>query len=231
MSMSLPETALAGTGVTAGSTVHANLMAAGLVEHALRRGEGRLSADGAFMAVTGVHTGRSVQDKFVVDDPEVHSAIWWGKVNQPMAPERFRGLAAKVRAWLGARPVLFTQDLYAGADPAHRIRVRLVTTNAWHALFARNMFIRPPRAELAEFVPRDYVHQPAAGGAGRVRARLHHPARARVRGRPGGRWLPQQHLHRPLLRREDHPDRRHQLCRRDQEEHLHGHELAAAGAR
>jgi len=151
--MSLPETALAGTGVTTGSTVHANLTAPGLVDHALRRGEGRLSADGAFMAVTGVHTGRSVQDKFVVDDPEVHDAIWWGKVNQPMAPERFRGLASKVRAWLGARPVLFTQDLYAGADPAHRIRVRLVTTNAWHALFARNMFIRPAREELAGFKP------------------------------------------------------------------------------
>ena len=151
--MTLAETALAGTGVTARSDVHANLTAPGLYDHALRRGEGRLSADGAFMAVTGVHTGRSVQDKFVVDDPEVHDAVWWGKINQPMAPEKFRGLSEKVRAWLGARPVLFTQDLYAGADPAHRIRVRLVTTNAWHALFARNMFIRPAREELAGFTP------------------------------------------------------------------------------
>src|SRR3982750_4630933 len=128
--MTVAETALAGTGVTTGSTVHANLTAPGLVDHALRRGEGRLSADGAFMAGTGAPTGRSVQDKFVVDDPEVLDAIWWGKVNQPMAPERFRGLRERVVGWLGARPVLFTQDLYAGADPAHRIRVRLVTTNA-----------------------------------------------------------------------------------------------------
>ena len=151
--MSLPESALAGTGVTSGSTVHANLTAPGLYEHAIRRGEGRLSADGAFMAVTGVHTGRSVQDKFVVDDPEVHDQVWWGKINQPMQPEKFRGLRSKVQAWLGARPVLFTQDLYAGADPAHRIKVRLVTTNAWHALFARNMFIRPPVEDLAGFAP------------------------------------------------------------------------------
>ena len=151
--MSAPETALAGTGVASATTVHANLTAAGLYAHALRRGEGRLSAEGAFMAVTGVHTGRSVQDKFVVDDPEVHDQIWWGKINQPMAPEKFRGLAAKVRTWLGARPELFTEDLYAGADPSHRIKVRLVTTNAWHALFARNMFIRPPREELAGFTP------------------------------------------------------------------------------
>jgi phosphoenolpyruvate carboxykinase (ATP) len=169
--MTLAETALAGTGVTTRSDVHANLTAPGLYDHALRRGEGRLSADGAFMAVTGVHTGRSVQDKFVVDDPEVHDAVWWGKINQPMAPEKFRGLSAKVRAWLGARPVLFTQDLYAGADPAHRIRVRLVTTNAWHALFARNMFIRPAREELAGFTPDftilhapEYEADPAADG-------------------------------------------------------------------
>ena len=151
--MTASETALSGTGVASGTTVHANLTAAGLIEHAIRRGEGRLSADGAFMAVTGVHTGRSVQDKFVVDDPEVHDQVWWGKINQPMVPEKFRGLRSKVEAWLSARPVLFTQDLYAGADPAHRIKVRLVTTNAWHALFARNMFIRPPRAELSSFKP------------------------------------------------------------------------------
>jgi phosphoenolpyruvate carboxykinase (ATP) len=100
-----------------------------------------------------VHTGRSVQDKFVVDDPEVHDAIWWGKINQPMPPANFARFSARVRDFLGRKAELFTQDLYAGADPAHRIRVRLVTTNAWHALFARNMFIRPPRAELEGFTP------------------------------------------------------------------------------
>ena len=159
--MTSQETSLAGTGVSGPVPVHANLTAAGLYAHALRRGEGRLSADGAFMAVTGQHTGRSVQDKFVVDDPSVHDAIWWGRINQPMAPEKFAGFSAKVRSWLGQRSELFTQDLYAGADPAHRIKVRLVTTNAWHALFARNMFIRPPRAELADFTP-DYtiLHAP-----------------------------------------------------------------------
>ena len=70
-----------------------------------------------------------------------------------MAPEKFRGLRPRSRPGCGARPVLFTQDLYAGADPAHRIKVRLVTTNAWHALFARNMFIRPPVEDLAGFAP------------------------------------------------------------------------------
>lgn len=146
-------TALAGTGVAPTGEVHANLSAPGLVAHALRRGEGRLSADGAFIAMTGQHTGRSAQDKFVVEDAAVRDAVWWGKINQPLAPERFAGLTKRVRAWLGQRGEIFTQDLCAGADPAHRIRVRLVTTNAWHALFARNMFIRPARAELEGFVP------------------------------------------------------------------------------
>ena len=153
LSMSLAAKALAGTGVAGTETIHANLLPPALIAHALRRNEGRLSADGAFIAVTGTHTGRSVQDKFVVEDPETRADIWWGKVNQPMAPERFAGLAARVRGWLGAKPELFTQDLYAGADPAHRVRVRLVTTNAWHALFARNMFIRPAAEELAGFQP------------------------------------------------------------------------------
>ena len=154
--MTSPVSALSGTGVTGSALIHANLTAPGLYGHALRRGEGRLSADGAFMAVTGQHTGRSVQDKFVVDDPEVHDAVWWGKINQPMAPEKFAGLTEKVRIFLGQQPELFTQDLYAGADPAHRIRVRLVSTHAWHTLFARNMFIRPRREELESFKP-DYV--------------------------------------------------------------------------
>jgi phosphoenolpyruvate carboxykinase (ATP) len=155
--MTVAETAtLAGTGIATAAEVHANLAAPGLIAHALRRGEGRLSADGAFIAVTGVHTGRSVQDKFVVDDPAVRDAVWWGRINQPMAPEKFAGLSARIRRWLASQPELFVQDLYAGADPAHRIRVRLVTTQAWHALFARNMFIRPRREELEGFAP-DYV--------------------------------------------------------------------------
>jgi phosphoenolpyruvate carboxykinase (ATP) len=151
--MSSPESALAGTGVAARGDVHANLTAPALVQQALRRGEGRLSADGAFIAVTGAHTGRSVQDKFVVDEPETRDAVWWGKINQPLPAEKFTALAAKVRAYLSQKPELFTQDLHAGADPAHRIRVRLVTPSAWHALFARNMFIRPERDALAGFAP------------------------------------------------------------------------------
>jgi phosphoenolpyruvate carboxykinase (ATP) len=147
--------ALAGTGVYPSRPVHANQTAPALVTEALCRNEGRLSVDGAFMVETGVHTGRSVQDKFVVDEPAVSADIWWGKVNQRMPVDLFNSIKHRVQAYLQGQE-LFTQDLYAGADPAHRVRVRLVTTQAWNALFARNMFIRPPEAELAGFEP-DYV--------------------------------------------------------------------------
>lgn len=147
--------ALAGTGVHAASPVHANLPVPALVTEAVRRDEGRLSADGALMVNTGVHTGRSVQDKFVVDEPSVTADVWWGKINQKLAPAKFATLAGRTRAYLQGQ-TLFTQDLYAGADPAHRVRVRVVTTAAWSALFARSMFIRPPAEDLDGFEP-DYV--------------------------------------------------------------------------
>ena len=146
---------LAGTGVHPGRPVHANLTPPALLAHSLRLGEGRLSADGAMMVETGVHTGRSVADKFVVDEPGVREDVWWGKINQKLPPERFDVLRARVQAYLQGQE-LFVQDVYAGADPAHRVRVRLVTTGAWQALFARNVFIRPSAAELASFEP-DYV--------------------------------------------------------------------------
>ena len=146
---------LAGTGVHAGCAVHANFTAPALTEAAISRREGHLSADGALMVRTGVHTGRSPRDKFVVDEPGVSDDIWWGSVNKKLPQEKFALLTSRVRAYLQGQE-LFTQDLYAGADPSRRIRVRLVTTQAWCALFARNMFIRPPVAELEDFTP-DYV--------------------------------------------------------------------------
>jgi phosphoenolpyruvate carboxykinase (ATP) len=146
---------LAHTGVAAPGSVHANLTAAQLAGHAVRRGEARFSEDGALIVRTGVHTGRSVADKFVVDEPETTADVWWGRINNKLDRAHFALLKRRVQAYLQGRE-LFTEDLFAGADPAHRVRVRLVTTNAWHALFARNMFIRPPSHDLAGFEP-DYV--------------------------------------------------------------------------
>ena len=147
--------AVKGSGVVPGGPVHANLNAAALVAHALRRGEGRLAADGGLIVETGVHTGRSVQDKFTVDDPAVSADVWWRMGNQKLAPASFAVLKGRVQAYLQGRE-LFTQDLYAGADPQYRVKVRLVSSEAWQTLFARNMFIRPGEDELVGFEP-DYV--------------------------------------------------------------------------
>jgi phosphoenolpyruvate carboxykinase (ATP) len=152
----LPSSAhLEGTGIAGTPKVSANLRMAQLVTHAIRRGEARFSESGALIVRTGVHTGRSAQDKFVVDEPETSADIWWGKINQRLSAENFALLKGRVQAYLQGQE-LYVQDFCAGADPANRLRVRMVTTGAWPALFARNIFLRPPAGEADSFQP-DFV--------------------------------------------------------------------------
>jgi phosphoenolpyruvate carboxykinase (ATP) len=128
-----------------------NLDVPALVEAAIARGEGLLGRGGALLVTTGRHTGRSPRDKFVVRTPAVEGSIWWEN-NAPMTPEAFARLEADMRAHAAGRE-LFVQDLYAGADPAHRLNVRVITELAWHALFIRHLLRRPDAAELADFAP------------------------------------------------------------------------------
>ncbi len=139
-------------GIRAAKPVHVNLPAAVLYEHAIRRAEGVVAADGPLVCRTGSHTGRSPNDKFVVEEPSSAGHIWWGKVNRPMQPAQYDALRADVVAHLGQQE-LFVQDLYAGAYPAYRLSVRFVQELAWHNLFVRNLFIVPPAADLAGFQP------------------------------------------------------------------------------
>jgi phosphoenolpyruvate carboxykinase (ATP) len=132
--------------------VHWNLAPAILYEHAIRRGEGEIGAGGSFVARTGIHTGRSPKDKYIVEDGTTKNEVWWGPINQPVEPARFASLHQRMLAYLQGRE-LFVQDLYAGADPDYRLPVRVVSDHAWYSLFARNMFIRPPAGELADFEP------------------------------------------------------------------------------
>ncbi len=132
--------------------VHHNLQPAALVEAALQRGEAQLTADGALLAYTGGHTGRSPGDKFIVRDAQTEASVDWGAVNQPTTAAQFEALLRQLCEWAAGRE-LFVQDLQVGADPATRLCVRVVTQFAWHSLFARNMFIRPAPTELATFKP------------------------------------------------------------------------------
>jgi phosphoenolpyruvate carboxykinase (ATP) len=139
-------------GIVHTGNLYWNISTPALYEEAARRREGFISHLGPMVVRTGQYTGRSPNDKFIVREPESEGEIWWGKVNQSFEAQRFESLYARMLAYLQGRD-LFIQDCYAGADPKYRISVRVITETAWHSLFAHNMFIQPPREELASFVP------------------------------------------------------------------------------
>ena len=138
--------------LAAGAQVHQNLPAAQLVESALLRGEARLASNGSLVATTGARTGRSPRDKFTVDDAVTHDSVDWGRVNQPFSSEKFDALLERVLAHMRERD-LFIQDLYCGADPKYRLPIRIIAEYAWHALFVRQLFVRPGAKELASVQP------------------------------------------------------------------------------
>ena len=138
-------------GLTTSGTVHYNFSAASLVEEAVRRREARLTAHGALAAETGRHTGRSPNDKHIVRDALTDETVWWDN-NRAMSPAHFEALSDDFRKHLASRD-LFVQDLIGGADRSHRMRTRVVTEQAWHSLFIRNLLIRPEPGELEDFVP------------------------------------------------------------------------------
>ncbi len=129
-----------------------NLSPAALYEEAVRRDEASIVSTGALTAETGRHTGRSPRDKFFVKEPTSQDAIWWHPGNQPIATERFDGLLRRMQHFIDTHEV-FTQDVFACADPRFRLRVRVITELAWHSLFARNLFIRPTADDLGDFEP------------------------------------------------------------------------------
>jgi phosphoenolpyruvate carboxykinase (ATP) len=131
--------------------VHWNLIAPELFKDAARRNEGEFADMGPFVAITAPHTGRSPDDKFVVKEPASEKDVNWGKINQPISPEKYKLLLTDVRNYLNDASELFVEDLYCGADPAYRLSVRYISPNAWHMAFARNMFIRPERSDLPTF--------------------------------------------------------------------------------
>jgi phosphoenolpyruvate carboxykinase (ATP) len=142
--------------------IYRNPTVAMLYTHALVRNEGLLAEGGPIVVDTGIYTGRSPKDKFIVRERGSEKRIWWGDVNHELAEEKFHGLRDKVVAYLEQRPVLYVVDAFSGADPAHRIGVRVVTDTAYHALFAKTLFIDPSEDELDVFEADALVlHAPA----------------------------------------------------------------------
>jgi phosphoenolpyruvate carboxykinase (ATP) len=144
--------ALAASIAAVGGRVHVNFRTAVLFEAAIARDEARVATGGALAATTGVHTGRSPKDKYVVKDDTTRDRVWWQQ-NQPMERAAFDALTQDFLKHAAARE-LFAQDLFAGADPSHRLSVRVFTEFAWHSQFIRSLLIRPELSELVAFHPR-----------------------------------------------------------------------------
>ncbi len=132
---------LANEAITHPAVVHWDLSSAELVERAVQNREGTLARCGALVVRTGQFTGRSPKDKYIVRDRVTESNVHWGPVNQPMSPQAFDGLHARLLRHLEGKE-LFVQDCFAGADPEYTLGVRVITERAWHACFARQLFLK-----------------------------------------------------------------------------------------
>ena len=123
-----------------------------LVEDAVRKGEGKLAENGALVVNTGRYTGRSPNDRFIVDTPAIHDKIGWGKVNKPISPEIFDRVFEKAKQYISQKD-LYIFDGFAGADHGYALPVRFINTFASQSLFVHQMFIRPSEAQLKTFEP------------------------------------------------------------------------------
>jgi phosphoenolpyruvate carboxykinase (ATP) len=141
--------------------IYWNLPTTALYEQAIRRREGLLAHLGPLVVRTGQYTGRSPKDKFLVEDAKNIGKIWWGEVNQPFSEEKYDRLRNRILAYLQGRD-LYIQDLYACAEQDYRLSLRVITESAWHALFARNMFIQEKDWDKLEEFQFDYtmIHVP-----------------------------------------------------------------------
>jgi len=137
-------------GIINPTEIYRNLTPAQLTEHALRRGEGTLSNTGALVVKTGKYTGRSANDKFIVDTPAVHDEIAWGKVNRPITKEKYDAIYNKVVAYLQNREI-FVFDGFAGADEKYMKGFRIVNELASQNMFIHQLLRRPTKEQLDNF--------------------------------------------------------------------------------
>jgi phosphoenolpyruvate carboxykinase (ATP) len=150
----LPDYGLEYLGLNSLNEVHWNLSVPVLYELALRNHEGQRALHGPLVVTTGEHTGRAANDKYIVDEADTGEDIWWGKVNVSYPEDRFNALLKRMVAYLQDKKV-YVQDCSAGADPEYLYPVRVITTCAWHSIFARNMFLPLPEdsESIQKFIP------------------------------------------------------------------------------
>src|ERR1700730_8198303 len=138
--------------------VFRNLSPSTLYEHAiLYEKDAHIAENGALVAYSGSKTGRSPKDKRVVKQTPSENDVWWGKVNIPLDPRAFAIIRERARDYLNSREHLYCFDGFAGWDPKYRIKVRVICSRPYHALFMHTMLIRPKKEELETFGTPDFV--------------------------------------------------------------------------
>ncbi len=136
------------------NTVYRNLSIERLVEEGLLNGETKIAMNGAAMVDTGIYTGRSPKDKYFVEEDMSKEHLWWGEVNQKIEADIFDALFNKVKDYYNTdtnKTYIF--DGFGGADKSHQLPIRIIAKKAWQAHFSNNMFIRPTKGELENFIP------------------------------------------------------------------------------
>jgi len=134
------------------SVVHRNLPVKDLVEIAIKKNEGIVTSTGSFSVKTGKYTGRSPDDRYIVYDDETHENVDWGKINHQFPTGKFDKIFDKMKKFVDGKE-LFVFDGFAGADPGSRMSIRIINDHAWQSLFARQLFVRPSKAELESHEP------------------------------------------------------------------------------
>lgn len=138
--------------------IHHNLPASQLYEHAIKyEKHASIAENGALVAYSGAKTGRSPKDKRIVKHPNSEADIWWGSVNIPLEERAFAINRERTRDYLNTRDRLYCFDGFAGWDPKYRIKVRVICSRPYHALFMHTMLIRPTKQELADFGEPDFL--------------------------------------------------------------------------
>ncbi len=134
-----------------------NASPAQLYEEAIRYDGSTITNSGGIAALSGKKTGRSPKDKRVVQQESIDNDVWWGNINIPMPEESFEKVRETAKNYLDDCPHLYVVDAFAGWDKGSRLKIRIVCSRAYHALFMHNMLIRPTKAELKGFGEPDYT--------------------------------------------------------------------------